>query len=149
MKWQQIALMLTILSLLTVPLAWSQGGNAEQQIKKLTDQVYAAMWKADTNSLQKLLADDFTSIHGDGTLLTKAQEIEKMKSGAIKYEIIDLQDLKIRIYGDTAVVTTLTSFKGITSGNPFSGNVRSTRVWRKQQHGNWRSVSYQSTRVSQ
>jgi len=61
MTWKQIALMLTILSLLAVPLAWSQGGNSEQQINKVIDEVTAAMLKADTNSLEKLLADRFHS----------------------------------------------------------------------------------------
>jgi len=41
-----------------VPLAWSQGGNAEQQVKEVNEQLLAAMAKADTNSLEKLLADD-------------------------------------------------------------------------------------------
>jgi hypothetical protein len=86
MKWRRIALMLITVSLLVVPLAWSQGGNAEQQIKKVTDEVIAALMKADTNSLEKLLADDYTSIRGDGSLSTKAQEIANLKSGTLKYE---------------------------------------------------------------
>jgi hypothetical protein len=147
MKWNRIALMLIILSLLVVPLAWSQG-NAEQQIKKATDELRAAMFKADTNSLEKLLADDYTAIHGDGSLVTKAQEIESLKSGALKYETSDVQDLKIRVYGHTAVTTSLASFKGVTSGKPRSGTNRSTRVWVKQ-NGAWRSVAFQTTRVSQ
>ena len=148
MKWQRIALMLITLSLLVVPLSWSQGGNAEQQIKKLTDQVYAAMWKADTNSLQKLLADDFTSIHGDSTLLTKAQEIEKYKSGAIKYETNEIKDLKIRVYGHTAVSTSLSSSKNMRDGQQHIGTTRNIRVWVKQK-GTWKCVAYQTTRVSQ
>jgi ketosteroid isomerase-like protein len=140
--------MLTILSLLVVPLAWSQGGNAEQQIKKVTDEVTAAMLKADTNSLEKLLADDFTSIHTNGALFTKAQEIENVKSGAIKWDKSDVQELKIRVYGHTAVATMLVSFKGTISGNSYSGTNRATRVWVKQ-NGTWKCVSYQVTRVSQ
>ena len=149
MKWQRIALMFTILSLLVVPLAWSQGGNAEQQVKTLTDQHIAALMKADTDTLDKLLADDCTIIRGDGSFSTKAQEIGNVKSGTLKTTRSDLQDLKIRIYGNTAVVTTLIAFKGTTpSGTPYSGTNRVTRVWVKQ-NGNWKLVSFQSTRVSQ
>ena len=142
-----IAPVLVAVCLLVVPLAWSQGGNADQQIKKLTDQIVAAQLKADTNSYEKLLADDYTAIHGDGTLSTKAQDIENFKSGAVKYETVDMRDSKIRVYGDTAVVTSLLFFKGTTSGKPFSGDVRSTRVWVKQK-GNWKCVAFQSTRVA-
>ncbi|MGA2963901.1 MAG: nuclear transport factor 2 family protein [Candidatus Korobacteraceae bacterium] len=147
MKWQRIALMLTIISLLAAPLAWSQGGNAEQQIKRSIDQAITAMMKADTNSLEKLLADDFTAIHSDGTFFTKAQEIESVKSGTLKWDKVDVQDLKIRVYGNTAITTMQTSFKGSApSGNPYKGTNRSTRVWVKQQ-GEWKCVSYQVTRV--
>ena len=105
--------------------------------------------KADTNSLEKLLADDYTSIRGDGSLSTKAQEIANLKSGTLKYEKSDIKDLKIRVYGNTAVATMLVFFKGTTpSGSPVNSNVRNTRVWVKQQ-GNWKLVSFQSTRVSQ
>jgi hypothetical protein len=148
MKWQRIALMLTILSLLVVPLAWSQGGNAEQQVKKVADEINTAMLKADTNSLEKLLADDFTAVHSDGTLFTKAQEIEYVKSGVLKYEAVDVKDLKIRAYGKTAVVTGLVFFKGTINDKSYSGTNRPTRVWVKQS-GTWKCVSYQVTRVTQ
>jgi hypothetical protein len=148
MNWKLIALMLTILSALVVPLAWSQGGNTEHLIKKVTDQVYAAMLKADANSLDKLLADDYTGIRNGGILFTKAQEIENLKSGALKYAMFDMQDLKIRIYGKTAITTALVPTKGTINGSPFNNTNRTTRVWVKQQ-GKWKCVSYQTTRVSQ
>jgi len=145
MKWNRIALVLITVSLLVVPLAWSQGGNAEQQIKTANNNLITAVLKADTDTLEKLLADDYTGVRGDGSVLTKAQEIEKYKSGAIKYETNEIKDLKIRVYGNTAVTTVLTFFKGITNGKPNSGNVRTTRVWVKQM-GKWKCVSYQASR---
>ena len=145
---QQIALVLITLSLLVVPMAWSQGGNAEQQIKTLGEQLNAANLKGDTSFLEKVLADDYTGVRGDGSVLTKAQEIEKYKSGAIKYETNDVQDLKIRVYGHTAVSTSLSSSKNIRDGQQHIGTTRSIRVWVKQ-NGNWKCVAYQTTRVSQ
>jgi len=145
---QQIALVLITLSLLVVPMAWSQGGNAEQQIKTLGEQLNAANLKGDTSFLEKVLADDYTGVRGDGSVLTKAQEIEKYKSGAIKYETNDVQDLKIRVYGHTAVSTSLSSSKNIRDGQQHIGTTRSIRVWVKQK-GTWKCVAYQTTRVSQ
>lgn len=124
-----------------------QGGNAEEQINKVTDQVIAARLKGDANSYEKLLADDYTAIRGDGKLTTKAQEIENFKSGATKDESLDVRDQKIRVYGDTAVVTALFSFKGTVNGKPVSGDFRTTRVWVKQD-GNWKLVAFQGTRVT-
>jgi hypothetical protein len=146
-KMKRIALMLITLSLLVVPLAWSQGGNAEQQIRKLADELRVAQLKADTNIVEKLYADDYAAIRGDGVVQTKAQEIESLKSGTLTYEKIDVQDLKIRVYGNTAVATNLIFSKGITNGKPRNINIRSTRIWVKR-NGNWKSVAYQSTRVA-
>ena len=146
MKWKRIALTLITVSLLVVPLAWSQGGNSEQQIKTLIDQVYAAMLKGDSNALEKLYADDYTGVRGDGSVLTKAQEIEKYKSGAIKYETNEIKDLKIRVYGHTAVSTSLSFSKNIRDGKEHIGTTRNIRVWVKRQ-GAWKCVAYQTTRV--
>jgi len=146
MKWQRIVLVLITLSLLVVPLAWSQGGTAEQHLKKLTDQVNAAMVKADINALEKLFADDYLGIHGDGSVLTKAQEIEGFKTGAIKYEKVDLQAVKVRVYGNTAVIVALASITNTRFGVQRTGSNRTTRVWVRQ-GGNWKCVSYQTTRV--
>jgi uncharacterized protein (TIGR02246 family) len=147
MKWQRIVLMLTILSLLVVPLAWSQG-NAEQQVKQVFDQLQVAELKGDSNALEKLYADDYTAIRGDGSLITKAQEIEKMKSGNLKWETNEIKDLKVRVYGNTAITTDLSFVKNVRDGKPRVGTNRTTRVWVKQ-NGNWKCVVYQSTRVSQ
>jgi hypothetical protein len=148
MKWNRIALVLITVSLLVVPLAWSQGGNAEQQIKTANNNLITAVLKADTDTLEKLLADDYTGVRGDGSVLTKAQEIEKYKSGAIKYETNEIKDLKIRVYGHTAVSTSLSSSKNIRDGQQHIGTTRNIRVWVKQ-NGNWKCVAYQTTRVSQ
>ena len=148
MKWNRIALVLITVSLLVVPLAWSQGGNAEQQIKTANNNLITAVLKADTDTLEKLLADDYTGVRGDGSVLTKAQEIEKYKSGAIKYETNEIKDLKIRVYGHTAVSTSLSSSKNMRDGQQHIGTTRNIRVWVKQK-GTWKCVAYQTTRVSQ
>jgi len=148
MKAQRITLMLIILSLLAVSLAWSQGGNTEQQIREVNDRYIAAQLNNDSDSLQKLMADDFMAIRSDGSLSTRAQEIEHIKSGALTHEKSDIKDVKIRVYGNTAVASVRSYFKGTVNGKPLSSTVRVTRVWVKQK-GNWKCVALQSTRVSQ
>ena len=148
MKWQRIALVLITLSLLAASLAWGQNGNAEQQVREVNDRYIAAQLNNDSDSLRKFMADDFTAIRSDGSMSTKAQEIEHIKSGALTHEKSDIQDVKIRVYGNTAVATVRSYFKGTVNGKPLSSTVRVTRVWVKQK-GNWKCVALQSTRVSQ
>ena len=133
--------------LLVVPLAWSQGGNAEEQIATLSDQFVQAMAKADTAFMEKHLADEFTAIHSDGKLTTKAQEIDNLKSSTLKWNSVDVHDRKIRTYGDMGTVIMLATSKGTISGKPYSGDFRTTQVWVKNS-GDWKMVAFQSTRVA-
>jgi len=118
----------------------------DQEIKSLQGQVQQAILKGDTSVMEKYYADDYIAIHGDGKLTTKAQEIENFRSGVTKYESITVHEVKIRVYGDTAVANALVSVKTTVNGQHYSGDVRNTRVWVKQS-GNWKLVSFQATRV--
>ena len=148
-----ILLALVALYLLVAPLALGQGetgkakgGNVEEQIAALSDQEIKAYLKSDTGFMEKYFADDYTAIHGDGKLTTKAQEIENYKSGALRYESIDVRERKIRTYVDTAVVIWLVSSKGTYGGKSFSADFRVTDVWVKRK-GNWKFVAFQVTRM--
>ncbi len=125
----------------------AEGGTVEQQITALSDQAVEAYLKADTAFFEKYFADDYTAIHRDGKLSTKAQEIENLKSGALKFEAIHVLGRRISTYGDTTVVLTLFSSNGTLSGKPFSGDALSTRILVKQK-GGWKEVAFQSTRVA-
>lgn len=150
-----IFLALVAIYLLAAPLASGQaektrkakGENVEEQIAALSDQVLQADLKADTGFMEKHFADDYTAIYSSGKLFTKAQDIERIKSGDLKYEALDVRERKIRIYGNTAVVILLVSSKGTLSGKPFSGDFRSTWIFVKQK-GNWKKVAFQATRVA-
>jgi ketosteroid isomerase-like protein len=133
-----------LVCLLVVPLAWCQG-NVEQQIKTLSDQLAQAYIKGDTSFWEKYLADDYIGVYASGQKYTKSESVQP---GALKYESFDVREMKIRVYRDTAVVTSLTSAKGTIrgEGKPFSGDYRTTRVWVKQK-GGWKLVAFQSTQV--
>ena len=120
--------------------------QTQQEIKTLQGEVIQAILKSDTNVMEKYYSDDYVAIHGDGKLTTKAQEMENFKSGVTKYDYITVREAKIRIYGDTAVVNALASVKTIVNGQPYSGDVRNTRVWVRQS-GTWKLVVFQTTRV--
>jgi ketosteroid isomerase-like protein len=120
--------------------------QTQQEIKTLQGEVMQAILKSDTNVMEKYYSDDYVAIHGDGRLTTKAQEIENFRSGVTKYDSITVREAKIRIYGDTAVVNALASVKTIVNGQPYSGDVRNTRVWVRQS-STWKLVVFQTTRV--
>jgi ketosteroid isomerase-like protein len=133
--------------LLAAPLVLAQDGNVEQQISALSDEMIQANLRGDTNFYQKYYADDAIIVHGNGKLFTKDQDIADLKSGSLKYESIDVREKTIHVYGDTAVVHLLLTFKGSLSGKSFDPiNLRRTVVWVNQK-GNWKVVTWQVTRA--
>jgi len=142
-----IAPTLVAVCLLVVPVAWSQGGTVKQQVRALADQTAKANLKGDVSFFEKYYADDAVIIHSDGKMSPKAQEIRALKSGFVKYESYDEHDVEIHVYGNTAVVSSLLSFKGVINGQPYSGVVRTTRVWVKRK-GDWKLVAFHSSRFA-
>jgi ketosteroid isomerase-like protein len=121
--------------------------SVEDEIKKIETDRATAVVKADTATLEKLTSDDYTLININGQVSNKAQMIDGFKSGQNKLTSDELSDTKVRVYGDTAVVTGKVDVKGVMGGKDVSGQARYTRVYIKKA-GRWVSVALQQTRIS-
>jgi ketosteroid isomerase-like protein len=144
-KLNFLVLAIIAINFLAAAQALGQTGSDEQQIKTLSDQLAQAYLKDDTSFFEKYFSDDYTGVYSSGTPYTKT---ESLAPGALKYESFDVREMKIRVYGNTAVVTSLTSATGTVrkDGKPFSGLYRTIRVWVKQKDG-WKLIAFQSTQV--
>jgi ketosteroid isomerase-like protein len=146
-KLSSIAVSMLAVWLLAGPLASQcQETGVEQQIKELQAGFVKAILKSDPRFLSKYYADDALSVHGQGQVYTKVQETTELKSGSLKYDSYDIRDQTIRIYGDTVVVVTLASAKGLLEARPFNQDFRTTYVWVKR-NGDWKLVLRQVTRI--
>jgi ketosteroid isomerase-like protein len=123
-------------------------GKVEQELIKLEQDRAQAAVRADTAFLEQNTADDYTFINARGMLRTKAQILADLKSGDVKLQSNDLDDLQVRVYGDTAVVTGRSTQKGQAYGQDASGQYRFTRMYVKR-NGRWQSVAFQSTRIAE
>jgi ketosteroid isomerase-like protein len=142
-------LVLLLACLLAAPLAFGQVGSVEQQISALSDEMIQANLKDDTAFYENYYADDATIVHGNGKLFTKDQELADLRSGALRYESIDVREKTIHVYGDTVVVNFIITFKGSLSGQAFPPtDLRRTVVWVKQNE-NWKVVAWQVTRATE
>ena len=92
-------------------------------------------------AIERLLADDYLGISPNGTLETKADVLATHRSGDLKVTQMNLSDLKIRVYGDTAVVTSKADLTGTNGDRDISGRYRYTRVYSNRE-GHWRIVSF-------
>ena len=107
-------------------------------------QAKEASLRRDPEFPAKALADDYVAISPLGQVTTKKEAISARKSGQLRYETIDVSDMVVRLYGDTAIVTARADVKGHQLGEDFSGPYRYTRVWVRHS-GRWQAVSYQAT----
>jgi uncharacterized protein (TIGR02246 family) len=121
-------------------------GSVEEQIKALHEQGRQAALKGDSSFAEKYLADDYIGVGVNGQMRTKAEVIQMFKSASLKYESINQRVLKIRTYGDTAVVNTEAAVKLRLDGKPTSGDFRAIFVWVKQK-GHWKEIAFQSTPI--
>ena len=73
--------------------------------------------------------------------------VDAFKSGQTKLTSDELSDMKVRVYGNTAVITGKADVKGTLGGKDTNGQIMFTRVYVKK-GGSWRSVAFQQTLVS-
>ncbi|MGH9787825.1 MAG: nuclear transport factor 2 family protein [Candidatus Acidiferrales bacterium] len=119
--------------------AASYSSAKEAEVRKLLSDFVAAMSKNDVSVLDKIWADDFTFVSHDGEILTKAQLLDLLKSGTEKFESVALEDISIRTYGSTAVVTARATQKATLEGKDHSGTSIVSIVLVKNK-GRWRMV---------
>jgi|SRR5215468_2354620 len=120
--------------------------SAEQEIRSLEEARNQAIVHGDASALEQMTADDYTFITLRGELRTKAEIVKGFRSGSFKYDSREISDLKIRVYGNTAVVTGRSTQKGRENGKDYNGDYRFTRVYVKQ-NGRWVTVALQATLI--
>ena len=119
----------------------------EQELLKLENEFARAVASNDADALDRLLADDWIIVEPDGGMIGKAQFLGVIRSGALSYESMESTDPKIRVYGNTAVVTGVTTSKGKFMGQDFISCERATDIFVKQAD-RWRCVFTQLTRFT-
>ena len=135
-----------LLTATSVALGQKQGArrdqrrSVEQAIRQLDSERIQAQVGADAAALDRIYADDFIGIGPSGTVRTKAQVISDFTSGDLKFQSITTDDVRVRIYGNTAVETGRSTMNGQDRGKAVPRDNRFTRVWVKQQ-GRWRLVA--------
>lgn len=90
--------------------------------------------------LSSLLADDFVITIEDGGVFSKPGYISHSADSAVRVQVAELSDLKVRMHGDTAVVTGAYHEKGESNGKPYEYRDRLTDVWMKS-GGKWQVVA--------
>ena len=124
----------------------TDAGSVEQTVMQMERDWVQASLKKDTAVMEKILADDWAGIDFSGKTNTKAQSIADLKSGASDTQSIDLGDMKVRVYGNTAIVTGSDTEKSTYKGKDSSGKYVWTDVF-VNRNGRWQAVASQSIKL--
>ena len=121
----------------------------ETEIKKMAGEMSATMAKNDVATIEKFFADNYMFVNQDGTVSTKAQRMEAIKSGSSKLESLAYDEMSVRNNpeGTGAILIGRATVKGMNMGKPTDGQYRFTQVWSKTKDG-WKQVSHQVTPIT-
>ena len=125
----------------------TQKHEVRHEIDQLEDAWRNAILKSNTAAMDALLADDYMAISASGTLQSKEQTLENLRSGRVHFTTLDISDRKVRFYGTTALVTSVASIAGTTADGAISGNYRYTRVYVRNAQGAWKVVSFEANKI--
>ena len=138
---------LALMGLLIAPPGWAQASRpAEQELIKLENAWKQAVVNRDAAALKRLYADEYVSTDQEGVVWNKVDDIAIDTTGVSRLASYKLDDMKVRLSGDAAVVTGRITSKGTLHGNAVSGESRFTDVFVKRD-GRWQCLASQSTPI--
>jgi hypothetical protein len=116
--------------------------ETEQLLRRMSDDWVTALVHADEATLNRIMADDFFFAYPmDGD--DKAQFIGDVVSGDVKVEILTSENISVRIFGSTAVLTGRDSAKWYYKGRDFSGHYKVMHIYSFRK-SSWQLVSVQA-----
>jgi ketosteroid isomerase-like protein len=128
--------------------SYSQAGDADKQtFIKLQHDWAEARKKGDVPFLDSFYAKEFTVGTANGTESSRAQDLEMFSSGDMKPTVIKDDQMKVYIYGNTALVTGVEHVEGTYEGHAGLFDTRFANVFVYRDH-RWQLVHAQGTPIS-
>lgn len=115
--------------------------EADQEVLKMNSECNDAELRGDVAAMDKCETDDFTHTHANGMVEHKAEYLKGVGSGAHKFLALDLSEVHVRSYGDTAIVDEHMHLRADNSGHIADVRNLVMTVWTKQD-GKWREAAW-------
>jgi ketosteroid isomerase-like protein len=150
-----MALLVTVCASLLVPVGTAaaqphhKSKDLKQQIEELEQQWRTAQLASDVAAMDKLLAEDYIGISMNGQVNTKAQQLERISTRRVAITKLDLSEMKVKLIGSIAIVTSRAQVEGTSDNVSVKGNYRYTRVYQHLPTGEWKITSFEATRLPQ
>ena len=136
-----------------LPLTTSAGradptasASDERAIRAVEAAVCRAFQDGDAATLRGLLDDSFTLTSSSGVVTGLAQNLKEVASRDPAYEVFRNHDQAVRLYGDAAIVTGITTVKGESGHAPFAADFQFTDTYVRRD-GRWRLAASHASRL--
>jgi ketosteroid isomerase-like protein len=126
--------------------AFGDQASDERELTQLVKDLNAAIVKPDIAFLEQVLDQDYTHYRPHGNVENRAQYLENRKSGLVDFASLIADDIKVRLYGDTAIVT----YRSSAKGKDQDGAIDEQRLWTRvfvRHDGHWKLVHSQGTTI--
>jgi ketosteroid isomerase-like protein len=128
------------------PVAHEKKQDVKQQVERLEEQWRVAQLAGDTATMDKMLSDDYIGISMTGEVDTKMQQLRRMIDRRLVLTKLELSDMKVKLVGAVAIVTSRAQVEGSIDGKPMRGMFRYTRIYQHLPSGAWKITSFEATR---
>ncbi|MCM3872385.1 MAG: nuclear transport factor 2 family protein [Pyrinomonadaceae bacterium] len=139
-----VALLLATASVVFGP----QSGRTQQELLRANQEYDDALVRGDAAALDLIYSDDFIYTTPDGDVRDKAQQLAFTRSGDLKLEVGRSDDVRVRLYGNTAVMTGRFRARGKFRDRNIDIRERYTALWVKSR-GRWSLVAEQGNFIKQ
>lgn len=120
--------------------------QADEEIKALELKLANLIVHADWDEYEKLLGPDYTRVAYNGMFEDKKATMSSFRNGPRQYVVMEPEDLRVRTYGETAVLQGKLTISVRESGRLSSKVERFTQVFVKRD-GRWFLTAEQETAV--
>lgn len=121
--------------------------EVRRQVLATDDRRTDALRRGDGTPLVQIYADDYTLVTpSTGVIRSKAEQINDIASGRVRYESIEVIERSVRVYGDVAIVVAREKYSILQDGEQVGGDIRFTRTY-KQFGPEWRVIATHGTFV--
>jgi ketosteroid isomerase-like protein len=129
------------------PIVQASNAKTDKEISDCMSSWKQAMVGRDQAIFERLYGADLVYTHSNGKQETKAEAIDAVVNGKIRFESIDIADHSVRSYGSTAVSKCKITMKLNTDGNKTTVILDVLHVWVKDS-GQWQLVGRQAVRLN-
>ena len=126
--------------------ASSLGGSPsrdEADVRRVLADWLGALERNDLNALEEIIAPDY-SITAEGRVMNRTQDLEVVRTGRVKFQSATTDSVRVRLFGDAAVVTGIGAYAVLLDGKPLNIRERFTDVYARR-GGRWQPVASHTT----